>query len=105
MTDLHPRYKLKSAILKALAHPTRLFIVETLEQGEHSVGKLEKLIGSDISTVSKHLALLRNAGIVRYEKRGQQVFYSLATPCVMRFLDCVEAVQRSNIKEQKRAIK
>lgn len=105
MTDLHPRYKLKATILKALAHPTRLFIVETLEKEECSVGELEQLIGSDISTVSKHLALLRSAGIVRDEKRGQQVFYSLSTPCVMRFLECVEAVQHSNLKEQKRAIK
>lgn len=105
MTDIHPRYKLKATILKALAHPTRLFMVETLENGERSVGELEKLIGSDISTISKHLALLRSAGIVRYEKRGQQVFYSLSTPCVMRFLECVEAVQRSTIKEQKRAMK
>ena len=105
MTDLHPSYKVKAAILKALACPTRLFIVERLEQGEHSVGELEKMIGSDISTVSKHLAVLRSAGIVRYEKRGQQVFYSLSTPCVMRFLECVETVLRSNIKEQNRAIK
>ena len=104
MKQLHPRYKAKAAILKALAHPSRLFIIETLEQGERCVCELTEMIGSDFSTVSKHLTQLKNAGLVSDEKRRQQVFYSLTTPCVLRFLSCVEAVQQAKAKELERAL-
>ena len=84
--------EVRAGVLKALAHPTRLFIVEQLEQGEMCVCELTDLIGADISTVSKHLALLKQAGLVCTEKRGNQVFYSLHVPCVLRFFDCIDAV-------------
>ncbi len=89
------RYEARARVLKALAHPTRLFIVEELSRGERCVCELRGMIGSDISTVSKHLSLLKASGIVQDEKRGLQVFYSLRTPCVLRFFDCVSAVMSS----------
>jgi ArsR family transcriptional regulator len=58
------------------------------------------MVGSDLSTVSKHLAILRNAGLVEVDKRGAQVFYSLTTPCILKFVDCVDAVVRSNAEKQ-----
>jgi len=64
----------RARILKAMAHPTRLFIMETLSQRETCVCKLTEMIGADVSTVSKHLTVLKNAGIVLDEKRGSQVF-------------------------------
>lgn len=79
-------------MIKALAHPSRLFIVDELSKGERCVCELTEMVGADISTVSKHLSVLKNAGIVRDEKRGSQVWYSLRVPCVMNFFDCVEAV-------------
>ncbi len=82
----------KASVIKALGHPTRLFIVETLEHGEKCVCELTDMIGQDISTVSRHLSVLKNAGIVRDEKRANQVFYSLRTPCILSFLSCIEAV-------------
>lgn len=82
----------RARVIKAMAHPSRLFILDRLARREHCVCELTGLIGADISTVSKHLAVLRNAGIVRDEKRGQQVWYALRTPCVLRFFDCVESV-------------
>lgn len=90
--DTKRRYTTRAAIAKALAHPTRLFIVDELAQGERCVRDLTKMIGSDMSTVSKHLSLLRNAGIVRDQRRGKQVFYTLACDCVLNFFDCIEAV-------------
>lgn len=93
-------YKAKAQILKALAHPTRLFMVEELEQGERCVCELVAMVGADFSTISKHLSVLKQAGIVRDEKRGQQVFYHLQTPCVLRFVHCVEEVMASNRKAQ-----
>jgi len=82
----------RAKILKALAHPTRLYIVDVLSRGERCVRDLTKLVGDDMSTVSKHLSVLKSSGIVRDEKRGSEVFYSLRLGCVMGFFDCIEAV-------------
>ena len=79
-------------IFKALAHPSRLLIIEALAKGKHCVNELTDLIGADMSTVSRHLAQLRNVGLIRDEKRGLQVFYELRCHCVLKFLDCVESV-------------
>jgi len=89
----HARYKAQARILKALAHPTRLFIVDELARGERCVQHLTDLIGVEMPTVSRHLSQLKNAGILEDEKRGAQVFYRLRVPCVLNFFNCVEAVQ------------
>ena len=94
------RYQARARIIKAMAHPTRLFMVDELSRGERCVCELTAMVGADVSTVSKHLALLRNAGIVNMDKRGAQVFYSLHMPCVLRFLSCVETVLESTAREQ-----
>jgi len=89
------RYEAKARMMKALAHPTRLFMVEELAKGERCVCELRDMVGADISTVSKHLTLLKAAGIVADDKRGLQVFYRLKTRCVLDFFDCVEQVQEA----------
>ena len=71
------RCEARARILKALAHPTRLFIVEELARGERCVCELQEMIGADMSTVSKHLAQLKSAGVVADDKRGVQVYYNL----------------------------
>ena len=73
----------RAKVLKAMAHPSRLFILEELEQGERCVCDLTELIGVDVSTVSKHLSVLKQAGIVIDDKRGNQVFYQLRVPCIL----------------------
>lgn len=88
-------YEAKARVMKALAHPTRLFIVDELARGERCVCELRDMVGADISTVSKHLTLLKTAGLVSDDKRGQQVFYRLKTPCVLGFFDCVQQVQEA----------
>jgi len=90
------QYQARAEIIKAMAHPTRLFLVEELSRGERCVCELTKMIGDDVSTVSKHLFLLKTAGIVADEKRGLQVFYSLRLPCVLNFFSCVESVLKNN---------
>ncbi len=82
----------KAKVLKALAHPARLWMVERLAVGECCVCKLVDGLGLDFSTVSRHLLVLKNAGVVADEKRGKQVFYSLKVPCVLNFMHCIEAV-------------
>ncbi len=82
----------RATVIKALAHPSRLAMVDALTEGEKCVCELQVLIGADMSTVSKHLSLLRDAGIVLSDKRGLQVFYRLRVPCLLSFFSCVDAV-------------
>ena len=94
------KYEARARIIKAMSHPTRLFMVDELSRGERCVCELTEMVGDDISTISKHLSILRGAGIVADEKRGTQVFYSLRVPCVLNFFSCVESVLKTNAKEQ-----
>jgi len=79
-------------IFKALAHETRMLVVDELSRGERCVCELTELAGIDISTMSKHLSVLREAGIVASEKRGMQVYYRLLIPCVLKLFTCVQNV-------------
>ena len=97
-------YDAKSRIFKALAHPTRLFIVDELSRGERCVLDLTGMVGADISTVSKHLSILKSAGIIDDNKRGTQVFYTLKCPCVVNVFSCVQDVQESVIRESTNAL-
>ena len=86
----------RARVIKAMAHPTRLFIVDELGRCERSVGELQEMIGADMSTVSKHLTILRTSGIIQDDKRANQVFYTLRCPCVLDFFSCVESVLQTN---------
>lgn len=90
----------RARVLKAMAHPTRLFIIEELEKEERCVCDLTAMVGADVSTISKHLSVLRQAGIVLDDKRGNQVFYRLRVPCIMNFFGCVESVLETQAREQ-----
>ncbi len=85
-------YSKQARMLKAIAHESRLMIVDRLSRGENSVGELQQLVGGDLSTVSKHLALLRAHGIVGDRREGTTVFYRLLTPCVCNFMTCATQV-------------
>lgn len=85
-------FEARAVIMKALAHPTRLMMIEELSRGERCVADLRDLAGCDLSTVSKHLALLKDVGIVEDDKRGKQVFYRLRVPCVLNFFHCLDSV-------------
>jgi DNA-binding transcriptional ArsR family regulator len=94
------KYNAQAKVHKALAHPTRLFIVEELSKEERCVCELTEMIGVEMPTVSRHLSVLKGAGIVEDEKRGAQVFYRLKTPCVMNFFRCVSEVRHAAIKHE-----
>ena len=93
------RFEARARIMKAMAHPTRLFMVDELSRGERCVCELTEMVGADMSTVSKHLTVLKSAGIVQDRKSGLQVYYSLRCPCVMNFFSCVESVLRTAAEE------
>jgi DNA-binding transcriptional ArsR family regulator len=90
----------KANVLKALGHPTRLWMAEQLADGEKCVCELAEFINADFSTISKHLSVLKQAGVVDDDKRGKQVYYRLKVPCVLKYLSCVEAVIKASVKEQ-----
>ena len=94
------RYEARARIIKAMAHSTRLFIVDVLSREEKCVHELTGMVGADMSTVSRHLAVLKSVGIVSDEKRGSQVYYRLRMPCVLNFFECVESVIKITAKEQ-----
>lgn len=95
------RLETRARILKALAHPTRLWMVEQLLNGERCVCEFAAAVDADFSTVSRHLSVLKSAGIVADDKRGKQVYYRLLVPCILNFMDCVETV----IQERSRYLK
>ncbi len=78
-------------VFKALGSPARLTLVRTLQRGERCVCDLVDAAGLGWSTTSKHLEILREAGVVASEKRGQQVFYRLELACVAEFIACLDA--------------
>jgi len=93
--DIKTKYKQRSETMKALAHPTRLFIVDFLADGEKCVCEIVEQVGVDISTISKHLLVMKNAGLVEDEKRGLNVFYKLVCPCVSNLFTCLEDIKRN----------
>lgn len=78
----------QAKIFKALGHPSRLMMVSAMQNGEKCVCELQQLVGDDLSTISKHLSVLREAGVVVSEKRGTNIYYTLAIPCLSIFLKC-----------------
>ena len=71
-------------------------MLEALADGERCVCDLQKLVGADISTVSKHLSLMKAAGLVEDRKEGLWVHYRLRVPCILQFMDCIDAVLNEN---------
>jgi ArsR family transcriptional regulator len=94
------KYEARAEVIKAMAHPTRLLIIEELEKNERCVGELTDMVGADTSTVSKHLLVLKNAGLIEDEKRGQMVYYSLKCSCIPNFLSCLESVLKERVEKQ-----
>ena len=94
----HKKYRAQARIIKALAHPTRLFILDELSRGERCVRELTDMVGVEMPTVSRHLSVLKSAGILEDEKRGAQVFYRVRVACVLNVFDCIEAIQSARKK-------
>lgn len=88
MSD-NERYTYMASVMKALAHPTRLFIVDELEKEARNVSELTEMVGIDMSTISRHLAILKQAGIIGAIKKNNQMIYRLLCPCVLDMYKCV----------------
>ena len=89
--------EIRARIIKAMAHPVRLMIVDVLKNGECSFSALFELFKLDKSTVSKHLLVLKEAGIVSSRKDGMDMIYQLDVPCITDFFNCVTAVIENKV--------
>lgn len=106
MHDSHRKFIAEQAkIFKALGHPSRLLMVDALKEGEKCVCDLQLLVGDDMSTVSKHLSILKEAGVVHADKRGTNIYYRLALPCLSAFLSCTSELVEKKIVTQLEMIK
>ena len=79
-----------AGVFKALGHPVRLMMVEMLIKGECCVCELQKESGRDMSTISSHLNVLKQHGVVRCEQRGKNVYYEMACPCLEQVFSCLK---------------
>lgn len=98
--ELQLRYEAQAQIMKALAHPTRVFIAQELGKQERCVCELTDMVGADASTISKHLSIMKNAGIVDWEKRGTSIYYSLKMTCVLNFFVCANQALKERAESQ-----
>jgi DNA-binding transcriptional ArsR family regulator len=99
-TQNNALYERQADIIKALAHPLRLAVVDFLKTGEKCVCDIAGHIGSERSNVSRHLAVMLKAGVLRCRKDGLMVFYELRTPCILSFLNCATQALKQNVSEE-----
>jgi DNA-binding transcriptional ArsR family regulator len=98
-------YELRAQVAKALAHPSRLLMLDALSDKEMCVCELTELVGADQSTVSKHLAVLKQAGIIGDRKEGVMTYYHLKIRCLQGFWSCLESVLKQDLEERRAAIR
>ena len=98
---LQKKFLVRSKIIKAVAHPSRLFIIEQLYESKCSVSKLTEMIGVSMPTVSRHLSILENAGIINSQKDGAMVYYYLEMRCIIDFFKCAEKVLELQAEKHK----
>ena len=91
--------RFKAGVFQALAHPTRVAIVECLDQGERSVGQLCTTVGVEQANASQHLAVLRNKNIVQARKAGNQTFYRLRDPAFGKVLAALRVYFLAHVHE------
>lgn len=95
------QYEVRARIAKALAHPSRLMMLDFVSDVERSVTEITAAVGADQSTVSKHLAILKDAGLVAARKEGTTSFYRVTCCCLDGFFSCLETMVESDIKRRK----
>jgi ArsR family transcriptional regulator len=95
-----PLHKLKAEFFKTLGHPARIRILELLTEGKHSVGELQAGVGLESSHMSQQLAVLRRAGVVHADKRGNSVIYSLASTDMAELMAVARKVLTGQLNDQ-----
>ncbi|KPL18391.1 MAG: hypothetical protein AMJ92_08095 [candidate division Zixibacteria bacterium SM23_81] len=96
--------RLTASVLKALAHPIRLQIVEVLREGERCVCEIVDSIEGQRSNISRHIGILMRAGLIEGRREGLRIFYRLKMPCVLSFFDCTHKVLIQQLRERARML-
>lgn len=99
------RYEARARVAKAMAHASRLLILDLLQTGERCVGELTEAVGADQSTVSKHLAVLKDVGLVDVRRDGALNYYRVSCGCLDGFFSCLENVLSANLAASQKAIR
>ena len=99
------QYDARARIAKALAHPSRLLMLDLLQKREMCVTDLTEKVGVDQSTVSKHLSVLKEVGLIDVRKAGQMSFYRVTCGCLDGFFSCLEAVLKSDVMGRRKSLK
>lgn len=102
--DRRDIYRLRASILKAIAHPIRLAIMDALREGPECVHRIAETVGSERSNISRHLSVMVGAGILGRRKQGLSVYYSLRTPCIMNFFSCVDNVLKEDLRARESVV-
>ncbi|HEY7220160.1 MAG TPA: metalloregulator ArsR/SmtB family transcription factor [Candidatus Binatia bacterium] len=89
----------KASIFQALAHPTRIAIIEVLRDGELPAGAIIERLGLEQANASQHLSILRAKQIVSSRKEGNQVFYSVRDPLLIEVLDVMRRYFQAHVEE------
>ena len=97
-------YTRTADIIKAVAHPIRVAVIDYLKDGEKCVHDIAEHVGSERSNVSRHLAVMLKAGALRCRKDGLMVHYSLRSPCVLDFLNCATKALKQNVAEESKLL-
>jgi ArsR family transcriptional regulator, arsenate/arsenite/antimonite-responsive transcriptional repressor len=101
-SDAH--YRARAQVAKAMGHPSRMLMLDALRQKELCVCELAGLVGADQSTVSRHLSILKQAGLIEDRKEGATVYHSLRIGCIEGFFQCLETVLTNTLERQQSAI-
>ena len=97
-------YARKSEIVKAVAHPVRMAILDFLKDGEQCVCDIAEHVNNERSNVSKHLSVMVSAGVLESRKEGLKVIYKLKTPCVLEFFSCIARVIEQQVRESQQLL-
>jgi DNA-binding transcriptional ArsR family regulator len=92
-----PLHRFKAEFFKALGHPMRIVLLESLRTGEKSVNELQTVLGIDQSSVSRQLAVLRMRNIVEDRKEGTTVYYRVRDPAVFQLLDIAREIFNNHL--------
>jgi len=98
-------YEKQSEIIKAVAHPYRIAILDFLKDGEQCVCDIAERVGAERSNVSRHLSVMVSSGVLEYRKEELKVIYKLKTPCILDFFSCVTGVLKNRAKENEKMLK
>ena len=98
-------FEKQAEIVKAIAHPYRIAIVDFLKDGEQCVCDIAEHIGAERSNVSRHLSVMVSAGVLAYRKDGLKVIYFLKRPCILGFFDCITNCIKEQAKENQKLLK